>query len=267
MVAIHERLHQMEWSADFSRKRHPTDDLIEEQPLSKRLSLLSLGAEPKSPRPPLSQPEQERMEVDNVVYISDLDSDEDSDEGEKLIFLPDIERKLTRIPYSLASHKEPQSKEQSTSTELVLYAVPSSISLPEQKDNVRKAIIEARERLRQKHTEATVSGRVANNISQAVPSKGIVNGPSGNMLNGLPNVMSNRMNEVNGVNGANGANVVNGVNGANIVNGVNGMMANADLPNTQVLWNNGWDNWTPMDASIGLGAMAGYDDLDAMEIE
>ena len=33
----------MEWSLESCRKRHPSDDLSEEQPLSKRLSLLNLN--------------------------------------------------------------------------------------------------------------------------------------------------------------------------------------------------------------------------------
>lgn len=33
----------MEWSLEPGRKRHPSDDLSEEQPLSKRLSLLNLN--------------------------------------------------------------------------------------------------------------------------------------------------------------------------------------------------------------------------------
>ena len=91
----------MEWRAGInslgsSRKRHPTDELVEEQPLSKRLSLLNLNfgksvtelypcrassnfhkgndaaQKQKEPLKAASQRPagEERMEVDNVIYIS-----------------------------------------------------------------------------------------------------------------------------------------------------------------------------------------------------
>jgi hypothetical protein len=85
------------------------------------------------------------------VYIHNLD-DEISDaesEGEKLVFLPDIEQRLTKLPKSvLTGQSQPI-----TSNEVVLYAVPESISIPREKDNVRKAIIESRERARQKQSQ------------------------------------------------------------------------------------------------------------------
>jgi hypothetical protein len=84
------------------------------------------------------------------VYIYNLDdelSDSDSDDG-KLIFLPDIEKHLrsTRIPASLLAN--PASATADQSQQLVLYNVPSSLSVPEEHDSVRKAIIEARARAR-----------------------------------------------------------------------------------------------------------------------
>ena len=86
------------------------------------------------------------------IYIHNLD-DEISDaesEGERMVFLPDIEKRLTKIPKSvLTSQNQPL-----TSNEVVLYSVPESISIPREQDNVRKAIIEARERARQKQLRA-----------------------------------------------------------------------------------------------------------------
>ena len=85
------------------------------------------------------------------VYIYNLDDElkaVDEDE-EKLVFLPDIERKLNRIPKSLLrGHTQP-----SGNSEVVLYQVPSSLSVPEEHDNVRKAIIESRARAREKQLE------------------------------------------------------------------------------------------------------------------
>ncbi len=91
------------------------------------------------------------MQVDETkdrVYIHSLD-DELADiesEEEKLVFLPDIEKKLGKIPKSvLLGEGHP-----CTSNEMVLYSVPSSLSVPEEQDNVRKAIIESRARAREK---------------------------------------------------------------------------------------------------------------------
>lgn len=90
-------------------------------------------------------------ETKDKVYIYNLDDElRDIDkEEEKLIFLPDIERKLARIPKSvLTGNSEPTGNQ-----EMVLYSVPSSLTVLEENDNVRKAIIEARERARQKQVE------------------------------------------------------------------------------------------------------------------
>lgn len=94
------------------------------------------------------------MEVESTrdkVFIHNLDqelSEIDSD-GERLIFLPDIEKKLARIPKSvLTGHSQPI-----TSNEVVLYNVPSSLSIPPEKDNVRRAILETRARAREKQVQ------------------------------------------------------------------------------------------------------------------
>ncbi|KAI5780710.1 hypothetical protein DFH27DRAFT_529523 [Peziza echinospora] len=199
----------MEWSTmDCTRKRHMSDDMAEEQPLSKKLSLLNLcnGQEylarkrrkpsnycppsiaqytppPTQPQvhsfpeptqtaavPPVpqqeyevrqihtpqqpQQPAQERMDVDNVVYISDLETDSsDSDSEGKLHFLPEFQKKLSQIPYNIANSSTSRPTQPSTSMDLILYKVPTSISLPSDKGNVRRAIIEAREKARRKQIE------------------------------------------------------------------------------------------------------------------
>lgn len=91
------------------------------------------------------------MHVDDTkdkVYIYNLDEELSNieDEEEKLIFLPDIERKLAKIPKSvLTGEAHP-----STGNQMVLYSVPISLSVPEDQDKVRKAIIESRSRAREK---------------------------------------------------------------------------------------------------------------------
>lgn len=87
------------------------------------------------------------------VYIYDLDeelAELESDE-ETPIFLPDIEKHLTKIPkHVLVSNGK--ELERTAENQLVLYGVPASLSVPEDKDSVRKAIIEARHRAEQKST-------------------------------------------------------------------------------------------------------------------
>lgn len=97
---------------------------------------------------------EDSMQLDDTkdrVYIYNLEDelrDIDEEEG-SLIFLPDIDRKLTKIPKSvLTSTSQPLANQ-----EIVLYTVPSSLTVPEEKDNVRKAIIETRERARQKQVD------------------------------------------------------------------------------------------------------------------
>lgn len=94
------------------------------------------------------------MQLDDTkekVYIYNLDqelSDVESEE-EKILFLPDIEKKLGKIPQSvLTTQSQPV-----TSSEMILYNVPSSLSVPREQDKVRKAIIETRARVRDKQVQ------------------------------------------------------------------------------------------------------------------
>ncbi|KAK0973206.1 hypothetical protein LTS01_014672 [Friedmanniomyces endolithicus] len=99
------------------------------------------------------QRSNERMQIDetsNRVYIHDLDeelADLDS-EDEILIFLPDIEQRLSKLPRQLLQHREPLEHQ-----ELVLYSTPKSLTVDEGHDVVRKAIIEARQRAQEKALE------------------------------------------------------------------------------------------------------------------
>ena len=99
-----------------------------------------------------SRPQDESMQLDdtsNRVYIHDLDAelaDIESDE-DKLVFLPDIEKKFTKIPHQVLSGGQHESQE------LVLYSVPESITATEGHDSVRRAIIESRQRAREKAIE------------------------------------------------------------------------------------------------------------------
>jgi hypothetical protein len=97
------------------------------------------------------------MQVDDSkhkVYIYDLDAElsESESDDDKLVFLPDIEKHLreSRIPPSVLANSE---GELAGNKQLVLYNVPSSLSVPEAQDGVRKAIIEARARVRAKQEQ------------------------------------------------------------------------------------------------------------------
>lgn len=117
------------------------------------------------------------MQLDDTkhkVYIYDLDaelSDSDTSDDGKLVFLPDISKHLreTRIPPSILANKEGELA--GMNKELVLYNVPSAISVPEGQDSVRRAVIEARARLRGKNeeTETEVKGS-ARAIGDTAPS-------------------------------------------------------------------------------------------------
>lgn len=106
------------------------------------------------------------MQLDDTkekVYIHNLDAElaEVSSDEEKLVFLPDIEKKFAKIPRSVLTSQNPPR----TNNQVVLYNVPSSLSVPQEQDNVRRAIIDSRARTREKQAQelkmaqATDSGR------------------------------------------------------------------------------------------------------------
>lgn len=98
-------------------------------------------------RPPATEEHMQLDDTKDRVYIHNLDdelADIESDE-EKLVFLPDIEKKLNAIPRHILLGEKKDSHQ-----ELVLYNLPPSLSVPIEKDNVRKAILEARERAKEK---------------------------------------------------------------------------------------------------------------------
>lgn len=107
------------------------------------------------------------------VYIHDLESEIAQIEAEepKSIFLPDIEKKISALPQRLL-----QNQTNNTNTQMVLYRVPSSISVPEEQDHVRKAIIASRRRAREKRMREAEENREvdANAVGSAKHVNGIV---------------------------------------------------------------------------------------------
>ena len=90
------------------------------------------------------------MQVEDTphrVYIHDLAaelSDIESDE-ENPIFLQDIEKHLQKIPKHVLTGPELRATKDN---QLILYNVPSSLTVPEEQDRVKKSIVEARARIR-----------------------------------------------------------------------------------------------------------------------
>lgn len=99
------------------------------------------------------------MQLDDTkhkVYIHDLDaelSDSESSDDGRLVFLPDIQKHLleTRIPPAILANSEGELA--GMNNQLVLYNVPSSLTVPAEQDSVRKAIIETRARARAKQEQ------------------------------------------------------------------------------------------------------------------
>lgn len=107
------------------------------------------------------------MQVDDTldrIYIHNLDEElaslESETEEERLIFLPDIERKLRKIPKHVLNNGGDQAS-RTLGNEMILYSIPRSLTVPmEEKDSVRKAIIESRARARENQS-ATKGSRDA----------------------------------------------------------------------------------------------------------
>ena len=96
------------------------------------------------------------------VYIYNLDDEiSDAESEDRLVFLPDIEKRLTKIPESvLIGQSHP-----ATMKAMVVYNVPESLSIPQEQDGVRKAIIETRARAREKQAQAVNSTISQGNVA------------------------------------------------------------------------------------------------------
>jgi len=150
------------------RMKRSGAELDGEQPLAKRFDLMNINGhgnrlylpvagtasqplkyfQPKNQQPSMKLG-NEFMEVEDTkdrVFIHDLDrelAELESDE-EHPIFLSDIEKHLIKIPKAMLTNDE--DRERLQNMQLVLYNVPSSLSVPAERDSVRKAIIDSRRR-------------------------------------------------------------------------------------------------------------------------
>jgi hypothetical protein len=180
-----------------SRKRRAEVEPESEHPITKRLARMRIGKKKlydlRSPvltflldqphiQPSVTSPEpaqdcspsNDRMYLDDTkdkVYIHDLESEIAQIEAEepKGIFLPDIDRKISAIPQQLL-----QNQGNNANTQMILYHVPSSISVPEAQDHVRKAIIASRARAREKQAQGAEGSRKV--TEKDVPYRNLVNG-------------------------------------------------------------------------------------------
>jgi hypothetical protein len=92
------------------------------------------------------------MEVEDTkhkVYIYDLDkelAEAESDE-DRPIFIPDIEKHLHKIPKHILIGDDAKAM---ANMQMVVYNVPTSLTVPKEQDSVRRAIIESRQRARER---------------------------------------------------------------------------------------------------------------------
>lgn len=83
-------------------------------------------------------------------YIYNIEQELASIEAQEkqISFLPDIERTLNAVPKYILEDPKPNN-------ELVLYRIPRSLTVAEDEDNVRKAIIESRARATARQSEGS----------------------------------------------------------------------------------------------------------------
>ena len=129
------------------------------------------------------------MNIDDTtdrVFIQDLDAElanvSDTDEEDRVIFLPDIERRLNKVPrQALARERDEEASRQ----QVVLYSIPHSLSVSKEQDSVRKAILEARARVREQQRKTDMDS-----IQQDIPDRHIMTSGQ-SVVNGVQYQTSN----------------------------------------------------------------------------
>lgn len=107
-------------------------------------------------------------DTDTTTYIHDLGHEVAQAENEEFwVSLSPVADKLMRVPKAvLGSGPKPQGNE------LVLYQEPTSLTVPIQQDNVRKAIVEYRERARASQRGKSISDALGHAQSMGTGSQG-----------------------------------------------------------------------------------------------
>ena len=105
-------------------------------------------------------------ETKDRIVIHDLEAEIAEIEAAepRTMFLPDIDKKVSAIPQRLLQDQSGNTN----NTQIVLYEIPSSISVPKEKDAVRKAIIASRARAREGQARQLEKDDIAFAISDAV---------------------------------------------------------------------------------------------------
>ncbi|KAJ5753849.1 uncharacterized protein N7511_008002 [Penicillium nucicola] len=132
------------------KKRPAQCDPDGAQPLTKRFGRLRIDSLPISARAKGEDGKEDMMLLDDTrhtTYIHNLDQELEGDSSDGLIFSP-LATKLLSVPTSVLS-SQPSGKE------LVLYTEPASLTVPKDRDNIRKAILESRARARTESQDAT----------------------------------------------------------------------------------------------------------------
>lgn len=100
--------------------------------------------------------------------IAALDSDSSSATEPALVFLPDIERHyFNTLPKRLLRDEAEHSA--AAESALVLYGAPRSLSVPEERDGVRRVVEEVRARARERERErrdegGSIAGSIGNRV-------------------------------------------------------------------------------------------------------
>ena len=115
-------------------------------------------------------------ETKDRIVIHDLEAEIAEIEAAepKTMFLPDIDKKVSAIPQMLLQNQSGNTN----NSQMVLYEVPSSLSVPKEKDAVRKAIIAARARAREEQARELGKYDIAFAISDTVSDEMPVEVPS-----------------------------------------------------------------------------------------
>jgi hypothetical protein len=101
----------------------------------------------------------------DTIYIHDLEKElaEIEAEEQDIAFIPEIEKKLTAIPKSVLRDRKP------ANNELVLYRLPASLTVPEDKDSVRRAVADARRRARDAESHHGLASATKSNTEAEGP--------------------------------------------------------------------------------------------------
>ncbi|KAL1960745.1 hypothetical protein VTO42DRAFT_6575 [Malbranchea cinnamomea] len=189
------------------QKRPAEDELEGEQRLTKKLgrlrigryhqnSKIDLGASPsataatngnatslsslpdrkiQAPKP--QNGDGDAMNIDDTktrIYIHDLEGElaeieaDEQNHKQTIEFIPEIERKINGLPKRLLRDRDESTPDENN--QLVLYRVPSALSIPEEQDSVRRAIAEARQRARAKSAQMATAATGPDKDDTASPN-------------------------------------------------------------------------------------------------